>query len=77
MKKVTWWDCVILEYFDDVTLLSKNKIRFIQVKTVRERSKNKHTPSNFTTREKLSKPKEDKERFNSWVEKIFLNYDFF
>ncbi|WP_342514292.1 dsDNA nuclease domain-containing protein [Sporosarcina sp. FSL K6-1522] len=76
-KKVTWWDCVILEYFDDVTLLSKNKIRFIQVKTVRERSKNKHTPSNFTTREKLSKPKEDKERFNSWVEKIFLNYDFF
>lgn len=72
-----WWHSVVLEYFDDVTLVGENKIRFIQVKTVRENTENKHTPSNFTTRKKLSNPKDDRQMFNSWIEKNFMNYDFF
>lgn len=76
-KNDSWWDSVILEYFDDVALVGENKIRFIQVKTVRENASNKHTAANFTTRKKLSRPESDRVKFNSWIEKVFLNYDYF
>lgn len=72
-KRESWWDAVILEYFDDVALVGNKKIRFIQVKTTR----NTHTLSNFTTRKKLKNPEFDLDRFNSWVEKNILNYDYY
>lgn len=72
-----WWDNVVLEYYDDVTLIGPKKIRFIQVKTVRENSINKHTPSNFTTRTKKTDSMSEENHFNSWIEKNFLLYDFF
>ncbi|MEK3765347.1 dsDNA nuclease domain-containing protein [Solibacillus sp. FSL K6-4121] len=75
----TWWDYVVIEYFDDVTLLNENDVRFIQVKTIREGTGNLFTPYAFYNR---SKPKiEDvlnkKAYFNSWLDKLFLNYDYF
>lgn len=76
-KQTNWWDSVVLEYFDDIALTGENKIRFIQVKTVKENSTNKHIPSDFTTRKKLVNPTSNIERFNSWVEKNILNFDYF
>ncbi|PIE92117.1 hypothetical protein CO726_28260 [Bacillus fungorum] len=76
-KHNNWWDSVILEYFDDVALVGENKIRFIQVKTVKESSSNRHQPGDFIKRKILKDPNSNKERFNSWVEKNILNYDYF
>lgn len=76
-KKDNWWNAIVLEYFDDVALVGEDKIRFIQVKTVREKTHNKHTLSDFTTRKKLVDPESERDRFNSWVEKNFLNFDYF
>lgn len=70
---------VVLEYFDDITLIGNNYIRFIQVKTVRSAEGKKHIPSNFTTR-KSKKTKNEPiniKHFNSWIEKNILNYDTF
>lgn len=73
----TWWDAVILEYFDDVTLIGKEKIRFIQVKTIKEDGIKNHKPNNFYTRKQLTVVDDNRKHFNSWVEKNILNYDFF
>lgn len=74
-SRESWWDAVILEYFDDVTLIAKEKIRFIQVKTIREDGDKSHQPNNFYTRKSLDKADNPKNHFNSWVEKNILNYD--
>lgn len=74
-SRESWWDAVILEYFDDVTLIAKEKIRFIQVKTIREGGDKSHQPNNFYTRKSLDKADNPKNHFNSWVEKNILNYD--
>lgn len=76
-SRESWWDAVILEYFDDVTLIAKEKIRFIQVKTIREGGDKSHSPNNFYTRKVLDKADNPKNHFNSWVEKNILNYDHF
>lgn len=78
-SKDTWWNFVIIEYFDDVTLLNETDVRFVQVKTTREKSGKLVTPSNFYQR---SKPKKNEENsnisyFNSWLDKLFFNYDYF
>lgn len=73
-----WWDKVVFEYFDDVALLSDEKIRFIQVKTKKE-----YTGKNIQTANMLDRPKkisaelEKREHFNSWIDKLFLAYDRF
>lgn len=76
-KRDSWWDSVVLEYFDDVTLIGDSKIRFIQVKTVKEGGSKAHAPHEFTTRKSLKKPESPRDNFNSWVEKNVLNYDYF
>lgn len=76
-RNENWWHSVVLEYFDDVALIGEKKIRFTQVKTVREKTENKHIPSNFTSRKNLSNSEDDRKQFNSWIEKNFMNYDFF
>jgi len=72
-----WWDAVVLEYFDDVTLIGEEKIRFIQVKTIREGGDKYHQPNNFYTRKSLEQADDARSHFNSWVEKNILNYDYF
>ena len=73
-----WWNKVVYEYFDDVALLSDSKIRFIQVKTVREHSDKKITPGKITYRSSVQKKEaKDEDFFNSWLDKLFLNYDYF
>nr|WP_285801444.1 dsDNA nuclease domain-containing protein [Exiguobacterium sp. s191] len=76
-KKESTWHSVILEYFDDVTLISEKNIRFIQVKTVREGEGKSHAPNNFTKRKSLKDDQYPKLHFNSWIEKNILNYDYF
>ncbi|MCP1187836.1 DUF4297 domain-containing protein [Priestia flexa] len=87
-KTDSWWNYVVIEYFDDVTLLSETDVRFIQVKTIRENTGNTITPSNFYERTKpKEEEKEEKEEkvdnvnnrtyFNSWLDKLFFNYDYF
>jgi Cap4 dsDNA endonuclease len=76
-KHNSWWNSVILEYFDDITLISENKIRFIQVKTIKEGGSKNHQPNDFYKRKLLDKPLNKKDYFNSWVEKNILNYDYF
>lgn len=76
-KRENVWDSVILEYFDDVTLIGENSIRFIQVKTVKEGGTKSHAPNDFVKRKSLKDPENVKLYFNSWVEKNILNYDYF
>ncbi|MFC0273170.1 dsDNA nuclease domain-containing protein [Metabacillus herbersteinensis] len=73
----SWWDAVVLEYFDDITLIGEEKIKFIQVKTIREDGVKNHQPNNFSTRKSLDQADDAKNHFNSWVEKNILNYDYF
>ncbi|WP_185150975.1 dsDNA nuclease domain-containing protein [Peribacillus simplex] len=73
----SWWDAVVLEYFDDITLIGEEKIRFIQVKTIREGGDKNHQANNFYTRKSLDQVEDPKSHFNSWVEKNILNYDYF
>lgn len=76
-KKESAWNSVVLEYFDDVTLVGENSIRFIQVKTVKEGGIKSHAPNDFVKRKSLKDPKKPKLHFNSWVEKNILNYDYY
>lgn len=76
-KRDNWWSSVVLEYFDDITLIGENKIRFIQVKTVKEGGTKSHAPNDFVKRKSLKDPEKPKLHFNSWVEKNILNYDYF
>lgn len=76
-KKESVWNSVVLEYFDDVTLVGENSIRFIQVKTVKEGGIKSHAPNDFVKRKSLKDPEKPKLHFNSWVEKNILNYDYF
>ncbi|GAA0496864.1 hypothetical protein GCM10008986_24770 [Salinibacillus aidingensis] len=78
-KKDAWWNIVVWEYFDDVTLLSEDKVRFVQVKTIRENVGKRLTPSDYYNRKH---PKDDETSdfssyFNSWIDKLFYNYDYF
>lgn len=74
-KHSSYWNAVILEYFDDITLIGPQKIRFIQVKTIKEG--NSHQANDFYKRKQLKKAQDDKSYFNSWVEKNIFNYDIF
>jgi len=76
-KRECWWHSVVLEYFDDLTLIGEDKIRFIQVKTVKEGGAKTHAPNDFTKRKSLKEPDNPKAHFNSWVEKNISNYDYF
>lgn len=76
-KQNNWWNSVVLEYFDDITLIGENKIRFIQVKTVKEGGTKKHSPNDLVKRKALKDTENPKLHFNSWVEKNILNYDYF
>lgn len=76
-KKESTWNSVILEYFDDVTLIGEENIRFIQVKTVKEEGEKSHAPNNFIKRKSLKDNDNPKSHFNSWIEKNILNYDYF
>ena len=60
-----WWNEVIFEFLDDVALLGKDKIRFVQVKTVREDGQDRHLkPSTLLKRES---------GLDSWLDTLFLN----
>lgn len=78
-SKDTWWNYVVIEYFDDVTLLDENNVRFIQVKTTRENTGKLVTPFNFYERSapKVNEEFNDVSYFNSWLDKLFYNYDYF
>ena len=78
-KKDSWWHSVILEYFDDVTLVGENKIRFIQVKTIKENGSKVHQFSDFTNRSERSNKQQANKKvyFDSWIDKVFANYDYF
>lgn len=73
-----FWDKVVFEYFDDITLLSDNRVRFIQVKTKKE-----YTGTNIQVAKIIERPKKtsdklkDRDHFNSWIDKLFLTYDRF
>ncbi|MFS8188465.1 dsDNA nuclease domain-containing protein [Rossellomorea marisflavi] len=73
----SWWEAVVLEYFDDVTLIGEHKIRFIQVKTIKEEGDKNHQPNHFYKRKALDQAEDARSHFNSWVEKNVLNYDYF
>lgn len=76
-KRNNWWSSVVLEYFDDITLIGEDTIRFLQVKTVKEGGKKNHQPNDFYKRKSLDSPENEKSYFNSWIEKNILNYDYF
>lgn len=76
-SKNAWWNAVILEYFDDVSLVGPESIRFIQVKTIREHAEKYHKESDLYSRSKLIRVDDTRKHFNSWIEKNFLNYDYF
>ncbi|MEI2394714.1 MULTISPECIES: dsDNA nuclease domain-containing protein [Paenibacillus] len=60
-----WWSEVIFEFLDDVALLSNEKIRFVQVKTVREDGQDRHlTASTLLKRDS---------GLDSWLDTLFLN----
>lgn len=60
-----WWDDVIFELLDDVALLGDDKIRFVQVKTVREDGQDRHLkPSTLSKRES---------GLDSWLDTLFSN----
>ncbi|MDR6780404.1 hypothetical protein J2W98_004699 [Paenibacillus peoriae] len=64
-KENAWWTEVIFEFLDDVALLGKDKIRFVQVKTVREDGQDRHLkPSKLSKRES---------GLDSWLDTLFLN----
>ncbi|QJF25767.1 dsDNA nuclease domain-containing protein [Mammaliicoccus vitulinus] len=75
--KKSWWDKVVFEYFDDVALLSNDKIRFIQVKTVRENSSKNLQPNSIYSRSVKKNVESNYDYFNSWTEKLFKNYESF
>ncbi|RTX72866.1 DUF4297 domain-containing protein [Mammaliicoccus sciuri] len=75
--KNSWWDKVVVEYFDDVALLSNDKIRFIQVKTIREHSSKKLLPKDIYSRSRKKSVDSEYNHFNSWIEKLFKSYDVF
>ncbi|WYP28034.1 dsDNA nuclease domain-containing protein [Alkalihalobacillus sp. FSL W8-0930] len=63
-KEDAWWDRVILELLDDVALCSKEKLRFVQVKTKRETDiETKLTLGDLHSRVKQK---------GSWLDKLFL-----
>ncbi|WP_214835246.1 dsDNA nuclease domain-containing protein [Exiguobacterium sp. s36] len=75
--KHNWWHSVILEYFDDITLLGDAEVRFIQVKTVKEDGYKTHKPNDFYKRKPMKQTTPPISHFNSWVEKNFLGYEHF
>ncbi|KGX84917.1 dsDNA nuclease domain-containing protein [Pontibacillus litoralis] len=75
--KTSWWDKVVFEYFDDVALLRNDKIRFIQVKTVRENSSNRLRPNDIYSRSAKKNVESNYDYFNSWTDKLFKNYESF
>ncbi|PSC77108.1 hypothetical protein C6576_14660, partial [Mammaliicoccus sciuri] len=68
-KKESVWNSVVLEYFDDVTLIGENSIRFIQVKTVKEGGIKSHAPNDFVKRKSLKNPEIQSLHSKSCVEK--------
>lgn len=60
-----WWNEVIFELLDDIAILGEKRIRFVQVKTVREDGQDRHLkPSTMTKREN---------GLNSWLDNLFAN----
>lgn len=69
-KKDAWWNKVVFELMDDITLLGENQVRFVQVKTVKEAGEvNNFTPGDLHKRERGE--------LESWLDKLFLNYSKF
>lgn len=70
-----WWEEVIFELIDDIALHngSEKRIRFVQVKTEREDS----TARNLTEGSLYERSKDKNKKFtkfDSWIDKLFLNY---
>lgn len=59
-----WWDKVIFEYLDDIAVSGGEKIRFVQVKTKKERN-----VANYLTPRHIYKREDGK---GSWLDKLFL-----
>lgn len=69
-KKDAWWSSVVFELMDDIALLGENRVRFVQVKTVKEAGEvNNFTPADLYKREKGE--------LDSWLDKLFLNFSEF
>jgi hypothetical protein len=66
-KKDVWWHSVVFELMDDIALLGENHVRFIQVKTVKEAGE-----ANYFTLGDLCK--RENGEFESWLDKLFLNF---
>ncbi|MBZ6453404.1 MAG UNVERIFIED_CONTAM: DUF4297 domain-containing protein, partial [Paenibacillus polymyxa] len=66
-RKDAWWNKVIFELMDDITLLGPNQVRFVQVKTVKESGE-----ANYFSLGDLHK--REKGELKSWLDKLFLNY---
>ncbi|WIM38639.1 dsDNA nuclease domain-containing protein [Paenibacillus sp. PK4536] len=64
-EKNSWWDNVVFEILDDIALIGKDQIRFIQVKTVREDGEDRHLTAKHLY--------ERKDELNSWLDKLFYN----
>ncbi|MGE1043750.1 dsDNA nuclease domain-containing protein [Bacillus wiedmannii] len=63
-SKSAWWDKVVFEYLDDIAVSGGRKVRFIQVKTKKERNVLNHlTPSHMCKRTNGK---------GSWLDKLFL-----
>ncbi|RXZ77531.1 DUF4297 domain-containing protein [Paenibacillaceae bacterium] len=60
-----WWNEVIFEFLDDVALLGEDKIRFVQVKTVREDGQDRHLKPNTLLKRESG--------LDSWLDTLFLN----
>lgn len=64
LSEDTWWTEVVFELLDDIALVGAGKLRFVQVKTVREGGVDNHLiPSNLYSR---------KEEGLCWLDKLFL-----
>ncbi|MEK5491222.1 dsDNA nuclease domain-containing protein [Paenibacillus sp. FSL R7-0297] len=67
-SKEAWWNEVIFELLDDITLFSSSKIRFVQVKTVKQMGEDNHlTPYDLYNRKGGL----------SWLHTLFSNFSDF
>ncbi|WP_160670527.1 dsDNA nuclease domain-containing protein [Clostridium sp. C8-1-8] len=66
-SRVAWWNAVTFELIDDISLVSDNKIKIIQVKTKREDSINRV----INIKDDLTK--RSNKGLDSWLDKLFSN----
>ncbi len=63
-SKDAWWDKVVFEFLDDIAVMDKMRVRFIQVKTKRESN-----VANYLTLGDMYQRKNGK---GSWLDKLFI-----